>query len=178
MSWLTARKRTSGSPARPTRTSSPWPSSRTWRRSSSSTAASRTRLRFGKRGRKTSSCSRRRNPAFVFAGKLYNLLAKKGPLRTFKADLHIHTCLSPCADVEMSPRRIAEEAAKERPRHPGRLRPQFGGKRGRGGRSRRPSRHPRLSRPGDHVPGRGPRPGFVRGAGIGPVDAGRGLRPS
>jgi PHP family Zn ribbon phosphoesterase len=33
-------------------------------------------------------------------------------LKTYKADLHIHTCLSPCADVEMSPRRIAEEAQK------------------------------------------------------------------
>jgi len=30
------------------------------------------------------------------------------------ADLHIHTCLSPCADVEMSPLRIAEEARRKR----------------------------------------------------------------
>jgi 3',5'-nucleoside bisphosphate phosphatase len=27
-------------------------------------------------------------------------------LKDFKADLHVHTCLSPCADWEMSPRRI------------------------------------------------------------------------
>ncbi len=29
-------------------------------------------------------------------------------LRDFKADLHIHTCLSPCGDWEMSPRHIIE----------------------------------------------------------------------
>jgi len=29
-------------------------------------------------------------------------------LKNYKADLHIHTCLSPCADWEMSPKRIAE----------------------------------------------------------------------
>jgi len=34
-------------------------------------------------------------------------------LRAFVADLHIHTCLSACADVEMSPRRIAEEAKRK-----------------------------------------------------------------
>jgi PHP family Zn ribbon phosphoesterase len=33
-------------------------------------------------------------------------------LKNFKADLHVHTCLSPCADVGMSPRRIAEHAQK------------------------------------------------------------------
>jgi len=27
-------------------------------------------------------------------------------LKEFKADLHVHTCLSPCADLEMSPRKI------------------------------------------------------------------------
>ena len=31
-------------------------------------------------------------------------------LRSFKADLHIHTCLSPCAEVRMSPARIAKQA--------------------------------------------------------------------
>ena len=31
-------------------------------------------------------------------------------LKTMKADLHIHTCLSPCADLTMSPRAIAEQA--------------------------------------------------------------------
>lgn len=31
-------------------------------------------------------------------------------LRTFKADLHIHTCLSPCGDLNMSPTAIAEQA--------------------------------------------------------------------
>jgi predicted metal-dependent phosphoesterase TrpH len=34
-------------------------------------------------------------------------------LKTFRADLHIHTCLSPCCDLEMSPRGIAEEAKKK-----------------------------------------------------------------
>jgi len=31
-------------------------------------------------------------------------------LKTFRADLHVHTCLSPCADILMSPRRIADAA--------------------------------------------------------------------
>jgi PHP family Zn ribbon phosphoesterase len=31
-------------------------------------------------------------------------------LRWFRADLHVHTCLSPCGELEMSPRRIVEEA--------------------------------------------------------------------
>jgi PHP family Zn ribbon phosphoesterase len=31
-------------------------------------------------------------------------------LKTMKADLHIHTCLSPCADLRMSPQAIAEQA--------------------------------------------------------------------
>jgi len=31
-------------------------------------------------------------------------------LKTMKADLHIHTCLSPCAELEMSPLAIAEQA--------------------------------------------------------------------
>jgi predicted metal-dependent phosphoesterase TrpH len=31
-------------------------------------------------------------------------------LRCFKTDLHIHTCLSPCADLTMSPKRIVDKA--------------------------------------------------------------------
>lgn len=31
-------------------------------------------------------------------------------LKEFKADLHIHTCLSPCADEELSPQRIIKQA--------------------------------------------------------------------
>src|SRR4030043_69783 len=31
-------------------------------------------------------------------------------LKKFKADLHIHTCLSPCADEEMFPQRIIKQA--------------------------------------------------------------------
>lgn len=31
-------------------------------------------------------------------------------LRTLKADLHVHTCLSPCADLEMAPRAIVQRA--------------------------------------------------------------------
>ena len=31
-------------------------------------------------------------------------------LRKFEADLHIHTCLSPCCESKMSPRRIVEQA--------------------------------------------------------------------
>ncbi|MFH1297620.1 MAG: PHP domain-containing protein, partial [Bacteroidota bacterium] len=34
-------------------------------------------------------------------------------IKEFKADLHIHTCLSPCADLEMSPRNIVTEAKKK-----------------------------------------------------------------
>lgn len=33
-------------------------------------------------------------------------------MKTFKADLHIHSCLSPCAELEMSPRNIVSEAKK------------------------------------------------------------------
>ena len=33
-------------------------------------------------------------------------------LRPFKADLHIHTCLSPCTELDMSPKRILEAAKK------------------------------------------------------------------
>lgn len=34
-------------------------------------------------------------------------------LRTFKADLHIHTCLSPCTELDMYPRRILTAAKKK-----------------------------------------------------------------
>lgn len=34
-------------------------------------------------------------------------------LKEFRADLHIHTCLSPCADIEMSPLAIVKEAARK-----------------------------------------------------------------
>ncbi len=34
-------------------------------------------------------------------------------LKTFVADLHIHTCLSPCAEVDMTPLRIVERAVSE-----------------------------------------------------------------
>lgn len=34
-------------------------------------------------------------------------------MREFKADLHIHTCLSPCADLEMSPKNIVREAKRK-----------------------------------------------------------------
>ncbi|MGB9721060.1 MAG: PHP-associated domain-containing protein [bacterium] len=34
-------------------------------------------------------------------------------LRWFRADLHIHTCLSPCGDLTMSPKRIVEKAKAE-----------------------------------------------------------------
>ncbi len=33
-------------------------------------------------------------------------------LKEFKADLHIHTCLSPCGDLKMSPRAIVDQAEK------------------------------------------------------------------
>jgi len=35
-------------------------------------------------------------------------------LKTYKADLHIHTCLSPCGELEMSPRAIAEKAREKK----------------------------------------------------------------
>jgi len=31
-------------------------------------------------------------------------------VKTFKADLHIHTCLSPCADLDMTPKAIVEKS--------------------------------------------------------------------
>ena len=34
-------------------------------------------------------------------------------LRRFRADLHIHSCLSPCGDLAMSPRRIVKQALAE-----------------------------------------------------------------
>lgn len=34
-------------------------------------------------------------------------------MRGFRADLHIHTCLSPCADLEMSPRNIVAAARRK-----------------------------------------------------------------
>ncbi|MGB7055025.1 MAG: PHP domain-containing protein [bacterium] len=34
-------------------------------------------------------------------------------LRCYLADLHVHTCLSPCADLTMSPRRIVEAGLKK-----------------------------------------------------------------
>lgn len=33
-------------------------------------------------------------------------------MRTWRADLHIHTCLSPCAELSMGPRTIVAEAAR------------------------------------------------------------------
>ena len=30
-------------------------------------------------------------------------------MKRFKADLHIHSCLSPCGDLDMSPRTIVEK---------------------------------------------------------------------
>jgi predicted metal-dependent phosphoesterase TrpH len=35
-------------------------------------------------------------------------------LREYRADLHIHTCLSPCASLDLSPRKIVERAREER----------------------------------------------------------------
>ena len=34
-------------------------------------------------------------------------------LRAFRCDLHIHTCLSPCADLDMYPRALIEKSIKE-----------------------------------------------------------------
>ncbi|HDZ84616.1 MAG TPA: PHP domain-containing protein, partial [Nitrospirae bacterium] len=34
-------------------------------------------------------------------------------LKEFKADLHIHTCLSPCADLNMSPLAVVNAAAEK-----------------------------------------------------------------
>jgi PHP family Zn ribbon phosphoesterase len=33
-------------------------------------------------------------------------------LRSYRADLHIHTCLSPCTDLDMSPQAIADQARR------------------------------------------------------------------
>ncbi len=34
-------------------------------------------------------------------------------LKTYHVDLHIHTCLSPCADIDMTPKRIIKRATEE-----------------------------------------------------------------
>ncbi len=34
-------------------------------------------------------------------------------LKTYRVDLHIHTCLSPCADIDMTPKRILKRAKQE-----------------------------------------------------------------
>ena len=34
-------------------------------------------------------------------------------LRLFKADLHVHTCLSPCSELDMSPKGILTSAKKK-----------------------------------------------------------------
>ncbi len=34
-------------------------------------------------------------------------------MKMYKADLHIHTCLSPCAEIDMSPKYIVKEAKKK-----------------------------------------------------------------
>jgi len=34
-------------------------------------------------------------------------------LRTYRADLHIHTCLSPCAELDMTPSRVVSAAIEE-----------------------------------------------------------------
>ena len=34
-------------------------------------------------------------------------------MKKFNADLHIHTVLSPCADLEMSPRNIVNRASEQ-----------------------------------------------------------------
>jgi len=34
-------------------------------------------------------------------------------LKEFKADLHIHTCLSPCAELDMSPLAVVRAAAEK-----------------------------------------------------------------
>ena len=35
-------------------------------------------------------------------------------IKTFSADLHIHTCLSPCADLDMTPIKIVKRAVEQR----------------------------------------------------------------
>lgn len=35
-------------------------------------------------------------------------------MKFFKGDLHIHSCLSPCADLEMSPKNIIRKAKEEK----------------------------------------------------------------
>jgi PHP family Zn ribbon phosphoesterase len=35
-------------------------------------------------------------------------------LRAFRCDLHVHTCLSPCADLDMCPRAVVEKSIAEK----------------------------------------------------------------
>ena len=34
-------------------------------------------------------------------------------MRAFKSDLHIHSCLSPCAELDMSPKAIVERSLEQ-----------------------------------------------------------------
>ena len=35
-------------------------------------------------------------------------------LRAFRCDFHVHTCLSPCADLDMYPRAVVDKAIAEK----------------------------------------------------------------
>jgi len=45
-------------------------------------------------------------------GYIWQGLGKRG-MKRFDVDLHIHSCLSPCAEMDMSPKRIVERAAEK-----------------------------------------------------------------
>lgn len=51
---------------------------------------------------------------FADRGRFIVFQGKKTMLREFRCDLHIHTCLSPCADLGMYPRAIVEKSLEER----------------------------------------------------------------
>lgn len=48
-----------------------------------------------------------------FQGKFINCLLRKSQMMEFLADLHIHSVLSPCGDLEMTPRNIVKMALKK-----------------------------------------------------------------
>ena len=102
--------------------------------------------------------------AFVISGKLFPLLGrmrKNKDVESLKADLHIHTCLSPCAELSMSPPAIAEQAKNMEidilgicDHNTAENIPAV---------IQAASRHRSgSSGNGSHIPGRNPHPGFVR----------------
>ena len=100
------------------------------------------------------------DPAFDLVGKLYEARAQERrlmELARYRADLHVHTCLSPCAELEMVPCPHRGEGGGGRPGPDSNLRPQQR-REHRGGDSRlRRARAGRDRGDGDQLARRDPR---------------------